>query len=379
MNKPERILIIHLDAIGDVLRSTPLIAALRRHLPEAYLGYLTESRCATLLEGNKALNRVFVLHRKRFKKKVREGRSPFLKILKEELYALVRQLRQESFDLVVNLHYSEISAIIAYLVGAKLVLGMALNKWGNYVVHGRDAREVYNTIYQPQELRQQNRQHLVDLYLKVVRPLGVQTYQSKLEVPLRDEDMEFATDFTASQGISENELLIGFQPGAGWAAKRWLPERFARLGDLAVNKYGARILITGAREEADTVVAEVVKRMETKPVISTDQTDLRRVGALIKKCRLFVSTDSGPMHISAAVNTPTIGLFGGTFPFESRPYGKGHLVIVEERMDKIELEEVARALDIQLRLTGYLPNTLTDQELAYLKDHSRQRGILLFA
>lgn len=248
-----------------------MISALRRHLPEAYLGYLTESGCATLLKGNKALNQVFVLPRGRFKERVKEGGIPFLKILEEELYGLVRQLRQSSFDLVVNLHYSEISAIIAYLVGAELVLGLALNQWGNYVVHGRDAGEVYNTIYQPQELRQQNRQHLVDLYLKIVKPLGIQSSPQKLELPLRDEDMKFAANFMAGHGVDEDELLIGFQPGAGWAAKRWLPERFAQLGDLVAKKYGARILITGAKEEAGPVISEVVKRMETKPIVSTNR------------------------------------------------------------------------------------------------------------
>ena len=123
--------------------------------------------------------------------------------------------------------------------------------------------------------------------------------------------------------ISKKTLIVGFHPGSfpDMKYKRWAPEKYAELGNFLCEKFNASIMIFGSSEEQD-ISEKILKLMRYPPIITTGKTTLRQAAAIIEKCDLFVSNDTGLMHIAAALNVPTIGIFGPTDPRKNSPRGK---------------------------------------------------------
>jgi heptosyltransferase-2 len=142
------------------------------------------------------------------------------------------------------------------------------------------------------------------------------------------EEREFVTEFLKSVAVSEADLLIGIHPGTGQSSvsRRWPPDRFARLADWLVEEHNAKVIFTGAPSEIP-LVNEIRRTMKTDPIVSTGRTNLKQLAEIAKRCRIFISGDTGPLHIAAAMKTRVLGLFGPNTPSKWGPYGKGHRVI----------------------------------------------------
>jgi ADP-heptose:LPS heptosyltransferase len=147
-----------------------------------------------------------------------------------------------------------------------------------------------------------------------------------LELFLSDRDRKYAEQLLTNQGISQQHLKIGLFPGAGWEPRQWMPQRFAVVGNLAAERFGAKILIFGGPNEVD-LVAKVAGYVKSNSVTLAGHLKIRQLAALIEKCDVFVTNDTGPMHISVAVKTPTIALFGPGNHKKFQPIGEAHTTI----------------------------------------------------
>jgi heptosyltransferase-2 len=166
-------------------------------------------------------------------------------------------------------------------------------------------------------------------------------------------------------GIPEGKPLIGMNPGATYGlAKCWYPDRFGEMGKRLSEKWQARVLLFG-KEEERPIVHEILKHMGMKGIDLTGKTGLLQLAALIERCTLLVTNDTGTMHVATAVGTPVVAIFGSTPPLTTGPWGDGHVVVKRDVpcspcwkricptdhqcMDLITVDEVEEAVDKQLR------------------------------
>lgn len=303
-----RILLSRLRFIGDVVLTTPVIRALKRHYPEAGLYYLAEEGPASVLAHNPHLEEVIVLPGR-----LLPGRAVLTRC--GEQVRFLRSLRRRRFDLAIDLFGNPRSALLTLATGARYRVG--------YDVRGRS--RAYNVrISRSASLR------VVDAYLDAVRTIGIPADDDRTEVHFSGEDAKWADSWLVARGIDGTRPIAALNPGASWPAKTWSAGRFGELASGLVRELNAAVLLVagpGQREDLDALSA---RSDPPFPVVETDS--LTRLAALIHRCDLYVSNDCGPMHIAVAVGTPTIGLFGPSRPETWFPYpqGEGHVALQAE-------------------------------------------------
>jgi len=305
----QRILIIKLGAVGDVIHTLPMLETLRGSFPQAHIGWAVEEAAASILVGNPALSELIPLSRKKFR-----GLSGLL-YFREWL----RALYEKRFDTALDPHNLFKSGVIAYGSGASLRIGFKKFREGNFLFMNRRIKPAPRY------------RHAVEKYLCLLEPLGIQERQWKVRFPLkwRPEDEDWVEKFWVQERFDrpgvKHDAVVAINPGASWPSKRWMPERYARVADRLVKEDGVRILILwgpGERPLAD----RIVQAMSEKAVIAPE-TDLKQLTVLIKRCRLLVTGDTGPLHIAAALGVPTVSLFGPSDPARNGPYGHGHAIV----------------------------------------------------
>jgi lipopolysaccharide heptosyltransferase II len=271
-----RILISRMKFIGDVVLTTPVIRSVRTAFPDAFIAYMGDAQAVALLEQNPFLNEIIPFDFAR-QTIVEQPRVAWL-------------LRARKFDLALDLFGNPRSALLTYLSGARVRVGLE-----------RQGRGRLYTIRVKDEMR---RKTAVEFHNQFLRAAGITPIAFQPEIFLSESERQ-----DAAQRLSGGaKTVVGIHPGATWPAKRWFPERFAEL-ILAVHKrMGARVILTaGPRDGA--VIDAVLERAGSGVTVFSGL-PLRSLAALVSQCSAFVSNDAGPMHIAAAVGTPTIGLFG---------------------------------------------------------------------
>lgn len=294
-----RILIVRLSAIGDVLHGLPVLSALRAKWPAAHLSWVVEGRAAELLAGHPALDELIVVPRGWLK-------SP------RAVFELRRRLAAVQPKVALDLQGLTKSAIAAWLSGAPRRIGFA----------APDGRELSGLLYTEQVAARSA--HVVDRYLELLAPLGVDRPEAHFELPRFDE-AEAAVDRWL------RELALGgsfatINPGAGWPSKVWPAERYAAVARHLGTARGLQSLVVWAgdveRQWAEQIVAGSGGHARLAP-----RTSLRELAVVCRRSCLFVGSDTGPLHLAAAVDTPCVGLFGPMPGERNGPYGHQHLIV----------------------------------------------------
>jgi predicted lipopolysaccharide heptosyltransferase III len=295
----KRILLIRFGSLGDVVLTTPAIRAVREKFPNAYIAMVVGDRSADIVSANPRLNEVIVFHRER------KGLS--------EIKRVAAMLRERSFDVSIDMQRKFRSSLLAYLSRTEFRVGY--HQPGGFLCSVK--------------IPNSENKHAIDRNLDLLKPLdigsGLKTDRAP-EMFLSRKDRDYAWDIFQERGLASRSLVVGMFPGAGWHHRCWPAERFAAIGDLAAERYNAGVVVFGGPGEAD-IVKNVAQKMTTTPVLIKNRMTLRQLGALIEKCDLFLSNDTGPMHISVAVKTTTIGLFGPGNHIKFRPIGERHALV----------------------------------------------------
>ena len=294
---PQRILILAIRALGDLVLTTPVYRNLRRVYPAARLEVLLEEPYEALLRGNPCLDRIWTADRSHVRSAGRRWR---------EQVALVRALRGEHFDVVVDLFGGPRSAMLARLCGAPRRIGPATRGHG--------------WLYTERLAVPKEGLHLVRQKLAMAGPLLPRAEEVPLELVVTAEERAAARTRLAQAGVTPDRPIVGFFPGAGWWHKTWPAERFAALGDALGRDLGASILVLGGTRDVASTRA-VASRMQRAPMILDGLADLRETMALIDAVHLFISNDTGPMHIAMGLGKPTLALFGPSDPRKYGPWG----------------------------------------------------------
>ncbi|MCD6296065.1 MAG: lipopolysaccharide heptosyltransferase II [Deltaproteobacteria bacterium] len=299
-----RIMVRATNWVGDAIMTLPALEAIRENFPGSSITVLGKPWMLPLLENHPAVDRVIALRK--------EGR--YLADL-VEVIRVIREIRKQRFDLAILFQNAFEAALLAYLGGAEFRIG--------YKTGGRGFLLSHRIIRNDEILKV----HQVEYYLSILRAMGwnAASHDPSLNVDKRHSDD--ARSMLDSNGIKRDDFLIGLSPGAIFGeAKRWPSKRFAKVGDWAVERWGAKVVVMGSEKEMD-ICQVLTDSMTHRPANLCGRTSLGEAMGVISRCRFFVTNDSGLMHMAAALNVPTVAVFGSTDPVATGPRGPNTRIV----------------------------------------------------
>ena len=279
-----KILLIKPRGIGDIIHSTIVLENLREYFPAAIIHYLTEEFAKRAVENNPFVKKVLTFEKKDFVLKV------------------VKKIRKEKYDLIFDFWSNPKTAQMTFLSGAKYRVGF----------DHRGRRYAYNMKTKSNDPNL----HAAENHLVLLEYLGIPIISKKILFYLSDTEIKFAKRFI-KQNV-QSESIIGILPSGGWESKRCEPEKWIEICKAINGKFKVKFLILWGPGDEDDV--EKIRLGLNEFAIKIPKTTVGELSGLINECDLVIANDSGPMHISAALGIPTLGIFGPTNPVAHRPY-----------------------------------------------------------
>ncbi|MCS6885790.1 MAG: glycosyltransferase family 9 protein [Acidobacteriota bacterium] len=288
-------LVVRLSAIGDCVHALPAVAALKETFPDSRIGWVVEKTAAKILEGSPVIDELIVVDTKLWR------RSPFL-AWREAMTAVARC--RKGFDVALDMQGLLKSGLFAALSTAKVRLGFSNN----------GLREEASRFFLTHQVVVDSRLHVIEKNLQLVRAIGAKTSGYKFPIYVSEADEGYIDELLGKLAVGRFAII---NPGGGWVTKLWPAERFGLLADALAEHFGLYSLVTlgpGEEQLADRVVSS-----SRRSVATAVNVNLKQFVALAKRAVLFVGSDTGPLHIAAAVATPIVGIYGPTDPSRNGP------------------------------------------------------------
>jgi len=286
INKDEikKILCIKPRGIGDIILSTIILDSLKAYFPSASIDYMTEPFAKPAFNNNPLISKVITMGKTEFAPKA------------------AFRIRKEKYDLIFDLWSNPRTAQITFLSGVKYRVG--------YAYRGR------SYAYNIKGTSERGAHHIAEHNLELLKALDIPVVSKRIHYYVDPAENEKAKIFF-KENFSD-KVVIGILPAGGWESKRCDAEKWIEICKSLCDKYSCSLLvISGPGDETD---AEAIKKALPDIVIHVHRTTLDSLTSLINNCRLIIANDSGPMHLAAALNKPTLGIFGPTSPFTAYPY-----------------------------------------------------------
>jgi heptosyltransferase-1 len=319
-----RLLIIRFGAIGDIMHALPVSAALGEAFPHLEITWIVEEISADLVLGNPYLKEVIVVPRARWK----QGRLRSPRVWREYL-GFLAGLRRRQFDMTLDLHGYAKSALMVLATGAPYRFGWWRLRDGSHLVSRALPRR-------PETV------HRVDMFLDVVRALGVEPEGVRFPLDIPETARQRVAEHLCKGGIEPDRPYVVLNQAAGNLPRRWGAERYVQLAAALAQQHRLPCVLVGTRSEALTceqIRTEVIAAQggdEAKGVLAplnlAGKTTLKELAALLDGCTLHVCGDTGSGHIAAALQRPVIGLYGGTDPAMWGPWGQIDKVLAHREL-----------------------------------------------
>ncbi len=349
LSQVNRILVRGVNWVGDTILSYPTVQQLKTLFPKSHLAILVPSYLVDLWKTFPFVDEIIPFHKK-------GGIASTWEDLN-----LGQSLKGRHFDLALILPRSFRSAFHIYLARIPIRIG--------YQDEGRSLFLTHR-ISRTKEILQV---HRVYYYQKLLEPLGKGGGHPSPRVFLREEDRKWAGQTLRDLGILDGRPLIGINPGATYGlAKCWIPDRFGELGERLSKKWQASVLLFG-KEEEKSVVQEILQHIRGRGIDLTGKTSLLQLAALLQRCHLLVTNDTGTMHVATAVGTPVIAIFGSSDPITTGPWGDDHVMVRKplpcspclkrfcptdhQCMELITVDEVEEVVERKLKERIQIPST----------------------
>lgn len=301
-----RILVTLPNWYGETLFTTPLLRALRQHMPTAFIATLGRPQCKEVLLQNPHINE-FLDYDERGAHRSLSGK-----------WQVVSTLRERRFDAAFILRKSLSRSVMLCAAGIPTRVGFANPKSGWLLTHRVPAAGAAR--------------HKASTYLPFLEAVGLSVLAGPYEYTVSDEERQVARQWLSAARSENGRPVVVLHPGANWPHKRWAPERFAALGDRLVESQRVQVVITGG--PADAPLADAVKHRMRHPAVSlAGQTTLRQLAAVLEQAQLIVSNDTGILHVAAALRRPVVALYGPTSPLLTGPLGEPQRIAVVHHAD----------------------------------------------
>jgi predicted lipopolysaccharide heptosyltransferase III len=293
------ILLLQLKRIGDLVLTTPVIAALRDKFPEAVLTLIVSREGAPLLPAITSVDRMYVIHRKLSDVKI------------------FRAVAREKFDYCIDFTGNDRSALLAWLSGAQKRIA---SNWTR--IQSKFRAGAYNEFVADRV----SDLHTIDFHLSLIEPLGIRDASNPIKLQVPAAAREKANEIRRAHKIDHPFVI--FHPGSARMEKFWHAQRWVEVIDYArtVLKF-TPVLTSGNSALEQRHIAEIKSKL-TQPVVDlSGKIDLLTLTALVEQARMIVTVDTAPMHLAAATETPQVVLFGPTNPFHWRPRQSSALIL----------------------------------------------------
>lgn len=314
-------------AIGDFLHTLPALQSLRKKFPAARITVVVSPGLEPLISGTSVADHVLVYDKSKLKKNLKD------------FVEFGLRLRNERYDLFVDLQPSVRSFVLRWLSGAKRVL-----------------------VYRKQKKREvrSKRLHAVENFMETLRPLGIDDAVERIELPVQADSLRTVGGFLTEHGITGSKPIIALNCSVGAArpARNWPAERFSVLADRIIAELGSDVVFIGGPEDRE-LVRRVLADMRGKAISTAGAFSIGQSAALLSRCACLVSSDTGPLHLATAVGTPVIGLFGSTDPRRTGPVGRRHQVIMKD-LPCVPCEEKTCPLHTNLCMTAITVDDVVD-------------------
>ncbi len=307
MDRPERILVIRLSSLGDILHALPAVAALRASFPTARIDWLAEERMRFLVSSAADADEVVTVNLSLPKQRPLAVRSW------RPLWQTLRQLRRRRYDVAIDFQGLAKTALLGLASGARRRVGFAPS-----LVRERPAHWFYTSRVEPAP----GVKHVVALNRLLARAAGAGENGAALRLSVPPECEQEAERALAPIG---NAAFVILNPGGGWPTKRWPAERFAGLARMILARLGMEVMITtgpGEEELWHRICAAVPGRIHHGDV------SFLGLVPLVRRASLMVAGDTGPYHLACALGTPTVGIFGPTDPERNGPWSARDVSVV---------------------------------------------------
>ena len=318
---PRNILVIHFGQLGDVVLSLPAFSAIRQRFPNAKITAIVGKPSVAILEMSGTINATIGVDRVSLKlgnKLVSIGR----------IIRLVSSVRKLGFDFVIDLHSLSETNLLGFLSGAP---------------HRLYAHRPTRTIellsnFQPRVPREDLSKHAVDRYLDVLQPLGVADQNRIPHLTTNSADDAAVESLLKKEKANSNALLVGLFVGAGHRLRRWPIESYAELADSLIRNEGVRVVVFLGPEERALMTE--ARKLFPPATIFFDRLTIGQLAAAQARLTFFVSNDTGPMHIAAAVGTPVIVLLDRPTVHGFIPLGELHHILCAASINEITVDRV---------------------------------------
>ena len=299
------ILVIRTAYIGDVVMALPLLQPLRERFSNARISFLTSVKAKEVVENNPYIDEIITYDPFWFYNSAKSGYISFIK-----------ELRKRSFDLVIETR-GDIREILFLIFPLKARFKVSYNVGGG-------------GYFLSHVVPYQGSVHRVEYHLNIARYLGCKIREDiEWEIYLTENEKVRVKEILKESGVSPDRPMIALHPGSRKELKSWSPECYAAVADFIASELGMTVLLTGAPDEV-SLVERVKESMKNRPIVLAGKTSLRELAGVISHCLFFICNDSSPMHIAAAMKTPTIAIFGPSKSVETGPYGEGHIVVEKD-------------------------------------------------
>jgi heptosyltransferase II len=317
----KKILLIRFARLGDVILLVPSIRALRNRYPKATIEVLVDHRYASILEMCSAVDRVIPVDRLA----MRDG-GKIRAVAK--MFRLARELRDASYDLVLDFHSFRETHLLTWYTGARYRLGLKR-------VHS----SYWPFCFNLGPVLEDDALHVSTVFLSMLGFLGIPPVPDGHLLDLNSNLRQEADSFLNHHQIGAGILRIGFNLGAGSQSRTWPPEKFAELAERVAERHKTvAIAFSGPGE--GLLSSEFCRRVRATHVIPAPNLALPQLAALFSRCDVLVSNDTGPMHLAAAAGVPTLGLFSVARPNHYHPLGESSRWVSCPSIEQLDTEVV---------------------------------------
>jgi lipopolysaccharide heptosyltransferase I len=301
--------IVKLSSLGDVIHALPVAHALRQALPTAHITWVVEAREQAILEGNPDLDVLIPVDTRRWRKQFRAP-SALIRVGRSIL-DVRRRLIEAKLDVVLDLQGLVKSGLLTGLSGARLRIGFSRHF----------CRESLNVCFTNARVTPPpSARHVVEQYLALLSPLRIAPKEIVFPIASNAALERRMSDFLNDQGVKPHDLLIGLNPGARQSEKCWPVAAYGQLAQRLSIETTARVLLLWGPGE-DQLARAISESATIRPVFAP-HTTLPELAALLRRCHLVIGSDTGPIHLAAALGVGTIGLYGPTSAARNGPYGE---------------------------------------------------------
>ncbi|OGX54015.1 MAG: lipopolysaccharide heptosyltransferase II [Omnitrophica WOR_2 bacterium RIFOXYA12_FULL_38_10] len=289
-NKPEKlknvkkVLVLRTDHIGEVLLSTVVVDAIKKHYPQAHITFATSSLAKSIVEAKKGIDEIIVFD-------TLGNRN-----LWPSLFGWYTQIAFKGYDLAILLNSNKFLHLVVFLAGIKTRIGFN-RKWPFLLTH------------KIPDVRAEGSKHEADYNLELLETIGIKESGFKPELKVSDLEKNNIRGLLSERSVDLKKKIIVVQPGSSFVQKRWPKEHFVELIKILLDHYDVNVVLSGSSEEFE-LCDDITKQLDKKVYNFAGKLNLKQLKSLLSIADLLIANDSGPMHISAALGRQIIAIFG---------------------------------------------------------------------